>query len=164
MNKILGIIMFLNLSCSFSQNQFDSILSDLSKSYIKDNDIKDCVIKTEDYSTLKVEEDTRLYNNAVNAFRNSEIEIIEYLLKFENDYTPSTWIETPNPCSSSYTRSRNKAQDVLVLIDNYLRGCRTLSKDSTSLKLNYDFIKSFYKENKGLNKKEFQKKYIKQMG
>lgn len=163
MKKIFGAFLLLNFSISFSQNQFDNIVNHLSKSYINQDLTKECLIETEGYSIEQIEKDSKLYNSAVEAFMNSEIEIIKYLLKYEYDYSPSTYVETPNPCSSNYIKSRNKAQDALILINSYLRGYDSIMLDSNSNKLTYNFIKSFYNEIKGLKRVDAQKKYRKKL-
>lgn len=103
------------------------------------------------------------YKMAVSRFYNSDKEIIDYLLSFENSSYYNEWLFIgKSPLSSNIKESDliTEPEAALILIDYYLKGrYKPINVKSKPKTLTYDSFHKFYKLNKNKPLRQIRKLY-----
>ena len=103
------------------------------------------------------------YKIAVSRFYNSDKEIIDYLLSFENSSSYNEWLFLgKSPLSSSINESDliPEPEAALILIDYYLKGrYKPINVKSKPKTLTYDSFHKFYRLNKNKPLRQLRRLY-----
>lgn len=162
--KFLLILIFTSfIQQIFAQEDksYENILDGLSLSYVK---YSSKIEKEKDFLELfrtnkeQYIKDRLIYEKALVDFFNSDINFINYLLKFENVNEISYWVETHYPVSSYIKDLTVKSFSALILIDNFLTLNKKEITDSKT-KISYSIIKRFLRRNKQCSLQELRIKY-----
>jgi hypothetical protein len=156
MKKVYLLALITLGSCTSNNRDFayETILKGLGKSYT----INKIVEKRNFLLCMNIDDslfkkDSLQYEKSRKDFYNSEVDIVYYLLKYQNDSLKyCSWIKVEDPCRSTIYLSEfiSKSKGALILIDNYLK-----IKDSTieirayCSKIKFDKVGQILIKNKG---------------
>jgi hypothetical protein len=159
--SILLLLSFIQQLPAQNDKSYEDILNGLNLSYVNySSKIENEEDFLELFRTNKEQfiKDRLIYEKALVDFFNSDINLINYLLKFEDVNEICKWVETHNPISSSINNTIVKNFSALILIDNFL----TPDKKEISVsknKISYSKLRRFLRRNEKCDLDELRIKY-----
>ena len=163
---LISLLLSLNVFGQSEQaNKYYGILDALNLNYVLDyeNGVYTAIQYFEPFHLNEAEHKNylKIYQQSLSEFRKSNKDVINYLLKFENDNQWVYWIRRPHPYSSVIGHILiDKSESALILIDYFLIGNTDRpEKKPYHNKLNYRKLKRFLRKHHELPLEKLRLEY-----